>query len=724
MKGDKSPMLESGHNYLYQLIDEQDIDRLFMRAQKVGIACGKVSNGFYCMDFDCHGGEDIRTVFNKFARNDTVKTIIDKYHLPIFKTPSGGYHLYFKLEDVTYKGHCISKWANGTVMIEIRGHGQYVCTFPSDDYLQLAGSEIIKVATITTDEKEALFSIAESFNLYISKPEQNNKGNGIWPDKFDTSKPIGRYNETEVEHAKELLVDAGWRYVKTRRHDGVELWLRPNKVVGNGTPSHSATFGKYHNMFYVYTESDTKFEPWKAYSLFDILLRLKFGGDFSSAMSWLEDRYRRKIETPDPPEFEPTQPDDEQQRKKVDFPIDIFPNHVSEFITQLNNSLNYSVDFLSLSVMFTMSVLNGNKYKLKVKNGWVAPSIFWFAIVGEPGTMKSHPVGLMISPLKELDKRSKKSYDSQLAEYETMESKGRKPRFKQLLVGDYTLEALHNVHENNKRGIGLYKDELVGFLNDMNKYRKGSDEQFWLESFNNKSYIVNRATKEPVIIEDTNINIIGTIQPSVLNKVVKDFDGNGLVDRFLYTTAETEIYPLPRRDIDQRWIDWYLQSMIECNSFFEYNDSNDSYVLTLSEDALGVFYDADERLIAMQKSDDLTPNMKGYINKMKTYLPRFALIMGLFDMCFNGYTTEINEEHMAKAVRLMDYFIQSASVVFAEAETKQEISQIVASMFGKTKKEKIILLHNKGFKNYEICKELNTSKEVVSRVIKLTKSQL
>ena len=78
----------------------------------------------------------------------------------------------------------------------------------------------------------------------------------------------------------------------------------------------------------------------------------------------------------------------------------------------------------------------------------------------------------------------------------------------------------------------------------MNKYRKGSDEEFWLESFNNGSYIVNRVTKEPIMVENININIIGTIQHDVLHKVVTDYAGNGLIDRYLSTSAEDKVYPL------------------------------------------------------------------------------------------------------------------------------------------------------------------------------------
>ena len=720
LQDNKHPLLPPNHPYLYQLVSDDDIDSLFMRAEKIGIVCGAVSDGFYALDFDCHGGENIQSIFNDYMTRPEVKHITETYKLPIFRTPSGGFHIYFRCDKKDYHGHYISKWENGGTMIEIRGHGQYVATFPSAGYKKLGGSSIVKTSRISEEERDILLTMAETYNLCIVKPEDAKKGTGKWPDKFDTSKPIGRYNETEAYHAKDLLIDAGWKLVRTRRIDDVELWLRPGKEQGNGSVGHSATFGKLHNMFYVYTESDKVFTSWKAYSPFDILMKLQFNNEFEPAKKFLEDRYSPKITEVDYPQDDITP----EIKDIPNFPIEVFPEGVQKYITALNEALNYSPDFLALSAMFTISICNGNKTKLRVKNGWVAPSVFWFAIVGEPGTMKSHPVGMMISPINQIDRDSKAVYDEQMDEWNKIDKdrKPRKPRFKQMLISDYTLEALHDVHDFNKRGIGLYKDELVGFLNDMNKYRKGSDEQFWLESFNNKSYVVNRVTKEPIFIEDININIIGTIQPLTLNQVVKDFTGNGLVDRFLYSRAESKIYPMSRLDVNNEWIDWWKARVIEASRYYRYTDKNDTQIIEISDEAMDLLYECDKALIDMQNSEGITLNMKGYLNKMKTYLPRFALLMSIFDCVFEGMSSNVDRTHMEKAWKIITYFIESAKSVFNEAEQTMEISSVAKSMFGMTKKEKTIQLYKKGFKQHEICKELNSPREVVSRIISQQKS--
>jgi len=421
------------------------------------------------------------------------------------------------------------------------------------------------------------------------------------------------------------------------------------------------------------------------------------------------------------PELVVTQP-----VSKVSFPVDVLPMDLVLYIDELNASLNYSKDFLAISAMWTLATVNGNKYKLKVKNGWVAPTIFWFAVVGEPGTMKSHPIDIMITPIKQIDRERKIAFDHEYDEWEAQDQQytktrnpNRKPQFMQTLMSDFTLESLHVVHNINRRGIGLFKDELIAFLNDMNRYRKGSDEQFWLESFNNKSYVVNRIRSDkPLMINDTMINILGGIQPAVLTKVTKEYAGNGMIDRFLFTTNETGIYPISINDINPDWMVWWESQIKAFNQSIYYTDSEDTEILSMTTEAMQMFIQIDNDFCTIQRSDQETAALKNYISKMKTYLPRFALLMCLFDMHFEQGFLTVTSDHMERAKRICDYFIHIARYVFDDSDKRQEIDSIVISMKSSTKKEKVIALAQKGFTSPEICRALNMARSNVHPILK------
>ena len=426
---------------------------------------------------------------------------------------------------------------------------------------------------------------------------------------------------------------------------------------------------------------------------------------------------------PAPPPTQSPVHDDAPEAPAGRFPIDVFPGAIPSFIRSLNQSLNYSQDFLSISIMFALATLNGNKVKLRVKQEWNAPTIFWFAAVGEPGTMKSHPIRSILEPIKQIDRDSKKLYDEEYDRYEDelAQSKNkstvRRPVYRQILINDITLESLHEVHSYNRRGLGLYRDELIGFLFDMNRYHKGSDEQFWLESFNNGSYTVNRVSKRPCLIEDTNINIIGTIQPSVFSKVSRDYSGNGLVDRFLYTSAEREVYPMNLNDLDPRWMKWWTDSIFNIHKTFDYIDKDDTVLLDMTSAASAKLIDVDVQVCAMQKSDDLSDAMKNYLNKYKTYMPRFTLLMALMDHGFADSPLEVNESHVTRANQIMQYFFQSARTIFSEAEKTSEINDVIGARKGMTKSEQILHLHSKGFKNSDIARMMKVSRAYITKII-------
>lgn len=696
----KAPMLAVGHPYLYEQIDR--IEQRFKNAEGLGIACGKVSDGFHAIDFDCHQGQDIESVFTSFYENDFIQYLVKLDQIVFFKTPSGGYHGYIKTHEI-HKGKVICKYADGHTMIEMRGNGQYVATYPTRGYQYLAGCEMVKLQYMDDATFNNLMTLVMSYNLDIETNSNSSDSSRKWPEKWDDTSITGNFNNTQGDFVKSLLIEAGWKFKTKRRHDGVELWQRP----GKDDDSISATFGAKFNMFYVFTSNAKPFKESTAYNPFNVYALLKFNGDWKAA----KDSLKPPIEVKEEPE-----------QKHDFFPIDVFPKFLQDYIMELKRTLNFHPDFSAAAAMYAVSTLNGNKFKLKVKNGWEAQTIFWFACVGYPGTIKTHPVKTMINPLYEIDRISKKQYDADMEHWDP-EAKPRKPKpkFKQILISDYTIEALHAIHDYNKRGIGLYKDELVGFLNDMNKYRKGSDEQFWLESFNNGTYTVNRATKEPLMIENICINIIGTIQHDVLNKIINEYKGNGLIDRFLFTASENIVYPLNNEEIDMAFSDFWSKIVQKMNRDWLYFDRETTEIIRMTPEAFAIYQQIDQDYVNMQMSDEIGQEQKNYLSKMKTYVPRFALLLSIMESIFENNYIIVNETHMINAGRIGQYFIKTAKSVFESNVEQMDIKSIEMTLKGQKRDDRIRAIYEKGFGAQELAKFFSLSKTHIYRILKKDK---
>lgn len=237
---------------------------------------------------------------------------------------------------------------------------------------------------------------------------------------------------------------------------------------------------------------------------------------------------------------------EQKEQQKNTFPIDVFPKPVRQIITATNESLNFPIDFIGASILYAVSVAVGNTHRIELMKGFDQNAVLYLAIVGRAGTNKSHPLSFALKPIEERDNLKFQQWQHEKQEYDRVvslskkerEQQGiaepKKPVWEQHLVTDFTPEALTEIHKFNKRGIGVYVDELASWFKNFNRYNKGSEEQFWLSNFNSKPIRVNRKTSDPSYIPLPFIPVIGTIQPGILNELAKDRTENGFLDRLLF----------------------------------------------------------------------------------------------------------------------------------------------------------------------------------------------
>ncbi|MGM0569051.1 MAG: DUF3987 domain-containing protein, partial [Elusimicrobiota bacterium] len=229
---------------------------------------------------------------------------------------------------------------------------------------------------------------------------------------------------------------------------------------------------------------------------------------------------------------------------KSGFPVEVFPEDVREVIRATNECLNYPLDFISASILYAASVAIRKKAKVKTPNGWYERAVIYIALVGRPGTNKSHPLSFALEPIRKQDKQAHQEYDQEKSEFEYAQSLSKKEReneglsepeepiLTKRIVNDITPEALASVHKNNPEGLGVYVDELAGWLKNFNRYSSGGEQEFWLSCFSRKPIIIDRKTSQPIRVDDPFISVAGTIQPGVLNEFSKENrTSNGFIDR-------------------------------------------------------------------------------------------------------------------------------------------------------------------------------------------------
>lgn len=362
------------------------------------------------------------------------------------------------------------------------------------------------------------------------------------------------------------------------------------------------------------------------------------------------------------------------------FPYDVFPTKVQDIILATNSCLNFPIDFIGASMLFAASVAIGNTHKVEIKKGHQETSVIYLAIVAPAGTNKSHPLSFAVKPLNDNDSKSYDKYKHLKKEYEqAVKSTNKnidkqsindpeKPALQKLLLSDYTPEALAEVHKNNKRGIGVYVDELASWFKNFNRYNKGSETEFWLSAWSSKPIDISRKSSEPIHISNPFISVAGTMQKGILSELAKDNrTQNGFIDRILFVIFdnlkkecwnEEEIDPIHAAN----WQEIILNLLALPLALDDFSNPNPQ-ILRLSNEARERLFEwqkenTDQCNIANEKDNEAIGSI---LSKMDMYVARLALILELiFWACGESNKQEISLKSIEGAIKLIEYFKISA----------------------------------------------------------------
>ena len=273
---DKLPAVPKGESWLTGWNNEFEYTKSF----GIAIVCGQPSGGLECIDIDNHFF-DAKQVLSDFLQIEEVKTIYEKYKLPIQSTTSGGYHLLYRCSVVGGNQKLASrpkydpatKKSKKDVLIETRGEGGYFCIDPTPGY-KFVRNDVFKVKNITPDEREILLSACMSFNTFVDVKVREEENKDLPGNQFNN-------DPSSINEMQKALRGAGWTNYREC------YWLRPGKKKGI-----SATLGKVApGIFYNFSTSSAPFEDLKAYTAFQVVALLDYNSDFSRFAKELAQRY-------------------------------------------------------------------------------------------------------------------------------------------------------------------------------------------------------------------------------------------------------------------------------------------------------------------------------------------------------------------------------------------------------------------------------------------------
>jgi len=642
-----------------------------------GLICGY--NDVECIDVDLKvivGLKEQKEWWSEYLQflNDNIEDFESK--VTIVKTKNAGFHILYRCYEVEGNTKIATLKGQSEAIIETRGIGGMVVLY--DNYL--SSRRYHDMQFITPEERTIIWEISRTYHYTGDMPTEEPKS-GLF--EVQGVSPWQEFNQQYS--ALDLIQDD---FEITRRTNSAYIIRR----FGAKSP-HSGYVYQDSGCMYLFS-TGTRYPAEQLLSPFAIYAHKNHNGDMTAAARDLYDQGfgSRAMPKVDVPKMEmPKEPKITRQT----FPVDIFPDKVKSYILMSAETLGLSIDYMGASFMWVLSVIVGNSLRMQVKQGWHEVASIWIAVVGKPGIGKTPSINQIIFPLREMNIREQKEYARQFAkwkEYEAMDKKQKeyaehidKPVSKQFLVGDITLEALVDLHEQNPNSVGIFKDELAGWFKDMNKYRQGSDLEFWLSSWSGTSISLNRKTSKSAFVDKPMIPVLGGIQPSVFDEFTTgENKENGFVDRILISYPELKVNHYNANSMDpvmsEVWIGILHQIRYRINSiYFKMNEHGDILTtdVVFSEEANKEWIRIHDKLTDMQNSDDENEYMKSMLPKQKSYIPRFALLINtLWSILEKGGTIEqVSKDNILRAERLSEYFINMSKLVKQDVKEKNELMQ-------------------------------------------------
>lgn len=368
------------------------------------------------------------------------------------------------------------------------------------------------------------------------------------------------------------------------------------------------------------------------------------------------------------------------------FPTNVLPWKTRIVIESLAKTLNCDPGYPGTSMLAVAGAAIGTTRSIKLKNTWTEFPSLYSMIIGQPGTLKSPSIDIIVNPVKKEQIKLGDRYKEELDIYKNaaiMNKPGRsknqvsnpddpppvmpkKPDFKHLYTADATTEALSQILDSNPRGVLICRDEIAGWFKSMNCYRKGGDVEFYLSLFSNKHIKVDRKSLEsPLILGRPFASVIGSIQPEILHELKRNEADNGFADRFLYCFPDDQKFSgYIDEDVEEAALDdWEntIKALYTLDFDKTLDDDTHPKQLTLDPEARQAFHEYVNSLAQKINDGEIPDYCRGFVEKLKGIVARMALIIHYLRWAEDASVFEnellLDFQDMQAACKLADYYL-------------------------------------------------------------------
>ena len=252
----------------------------------------------------------------------------------------------------------------------------------------------------------------------------------------------------------------------------------------------------------------------------------------------------------------------------------LLPGPLAAWLVDVAERMQAPLEFVSVDALVMLGSLLGRKLAIRPRahDDWAVHANLWGVTIGPPSSKKSPAQAAVRKPLDAIEaeagaqhadamrdwkrrsmlvelgnKATAKALETALKNRNNgmaddlsrgIEEPPAAPIRRRLVTSDATIEKLALLHSENPNGLLVLRDELVGWLRDMDKPGRESSRAFFLESWaGDGRFTVDRVSRDSVFIQGLCLSILGCCVPGsfggFVSEALEDGRGaDGLLQRF------------------------------------------------------------------------------------------------------------------------------------------------------------------------------------------------
>jgi hypothetical protein len=368
------------------------------------------------------------------------------------------------------------------------------------------------------------------------------------------------------------------------------------------------------------------------------------------------------------------------------FPVSALPPIVREYTEASAAAIGCDPALVAVPALPVLAGCIGNSCVVRLKHGWIEPSVIWAATLAPSGKLKTPAWAAAQDPLVEYqcelagkDQRNREWYEQAIQEWRDRprSERGPRPQLPQAepcyVTSDATIEAVGRLLADNPHGLLLSRDELDGWLQSFVRYKGnagGTDRPHWLELHRAGTLRKDRVTgdRPALTVRRACCSLTGTIQDDIFARALNDEAmAAGLCARILLAM------PPPRKRV-------WTEAQVEENLAERYGNLLKALLAILLADVekrkAHVFKLSDhakQRWVEWvptwgDKTDTSEGEQAAALAKLEGYAARLALVHHVVTLTVEDpsrlVVEDISENSMCAALTLVEWFAGEAARVY------------------------------------------------------------